>query len=95
MMEDVEMMGRFGQGSSTTAADSSSFKDIGRYEREYKTRLGSSNEFECGNQVPLNHDDRNQAMAEVMFVTVVGPVVTAAPGAGFRVELGKATATTV
>ena len=31
-------------------------------------------------------------MAEVMFVTVVGPVVTAAPGAGFRVELGKATA---
>lgn len=30
-------------------------------------------------------------MAEVMFVTVVGSVVTAAPGAGFRVELGKAT----
>ena len=31
-------------------------------------------------------------MADVMFVTVVGPIVTAAPGAGFRVELGKATA---
>lgn len=73
------MMVRFSQGSSTTATDSSSSKDIDRDKRENETRLGVSNEFECGNQVPLNHDDRNQAMAEVMFVTVVRPVATAAP----------------
>jgi len=42
MMEDVEMMVRFSQGSSTTATDSSSSKDIDRDKRESETRLGVS-----------------------------------------------------